>query len=812
MATMNAAKIAELLAAARAKAAAAKLALQLPTSIEGRQVAHSSELVVSSVDTGRVETKLQEPEVEQQSLQTTVDSMTIEMDKLISAIVNQGIRCAPIDLDRFTVEERSRYYRAEQEADRLATIEDPLQHIYTTAMGKEVTLNAAQLEYVDKIKAGLDVVLIGKAGTGKTTAAGVGMTELIKAGKITPMRTSTKHLQAGLPGVAIVSFTNKAVNNIRHQMPADLKPHCVTVHKLLEFKPNYYEILDETTGDYKKTMRFEPSRNAYNPLPSDLRMIVFEESSMISVELHQMLKDALQHDCQLIYLGDIRQLPPVMGTAILGFKMIELPVVELTEVYRQALLSPILRCALSIDNGEVEKFSSANRVKAASGKWEWPDLMAWNEIGEHGSLRIHCWQKPLSADLALLTAIKFLNTMEEQGAEFYNPAEDIILSPYNKAFGTIELNKGVAQHLGIKRGAVVHEVIAGFQKHYLAIGDRVLYNKEDAFIENIARNDEYMGARTQTASKHLNRWGHLEEQMSEAEQELSLAEESEFELQAIENFLESSAAEIEDRVTAASHVITLRYACSDPDDPDAVIDLERATDINNLLGGYAITIHKAQGSEYAKVFLMLHQSQNAMISRELLYTAMTRAAKHLYILCEAGSIEKGIRSQRIKGNTLAEKAEYFKGKMDEYIAKTTANGADLASIAEKKSRVASAVLKAIANLNAHYPQKKQVLIEQVTYVDTGDAAGIAYMGENKVNINPLYLEWDESKVLLETVPHEVAHVFAYHWFSDTGHGTAWRQLCIEAGGTGSMYHDMGNAASVRTANKAVKQMMKAGMK
>jgi len=54
-----------------------------------------------------------------------------------------------------------------------------------------------------------------------------------------------------------------------------------------------------------------------------------------------------------------------------------------------------------------------------------------------------------------------------------------------------------------------------------------------------------------------------------------------------------------------------------------------------------------------------------MLQRELLYTAVTRAREELYIICEPEMFTKGILSQRVKGNTLAEKAEYFKGKLED---------------------------------------------------------------------------------------------------------------------------------------------------
>ena len=79
---------------------------------------------------------------------------------------------------------------------------------------------------------------------------------------------------------------------------------------------------------------------------------------------------------------------------------------------------------------------------------------------------------------------------------------------------------------------------------------------------------------------------------------------------------------------------------------------------------YSLTVHKSQGSEWKKVYCIFHQSHNTMIQRELLYTAVTRAREELYVICEPDTFEKGINGQRIKGNTLAEKYEYFKGKLD----------------------------------------------------------------------------------------------------------------------------------------------------
>jgi exodeoxyribonuclease V alpha subunit len=113
-------------------------------------------------------------------------------------------------------------------------------------------------------------------------------------------------------------------------------------------------------------------------------------------------------------------------------------------------------------------------------------------------------------------------------------------------------------------------------------------------------------------------------------------------------------------VRQASHILTLRRY-----DSDIEITVDTASALNSMSLGYAITVHKSQGSEWRKVFLVFHQSHATMIQRELLYTAVTRAKEELYVICEPEAFIKGIKSQRIKGNTLAEKAEYFKGRLEQ---------------------------------------------------------------------------------------------------------------------------------------------------
>lgn len=507
--------------------------------------------------------------------------------------------------------------------------------------GKVINYNAAQVEFMELAGTGKSSILIGAAGTGKTTCMRGAISTLIHnniAGVL--ISDGHKYLPSLTPGIVCVSFTRRAVANLRRAMPDDMKANCLTIHSLLEYEPVYYDIIDPETGKEARTMRFEPTRNIARPLPSTIKCVVIDESSMVSVELFNQLASSLPSTTQFIFLGDIQQLPPVFGAAILGYKMLELPTVELTEVYRQALESPIIRLAHRILSGKPIPLKEYV-------EWKIPN-----------QLTIHPWKKKLAPDTACLTIAKFLTVAIDNGA--YNPEEDMVLIPFNKACGTIELNKHIAQHMARKRKAIVWEIVAGFNKHYLSSGDKVLYDKEDAVITDIKINLAYSGGRAQPESPTLDYWGYDEGDI-DVEHKLSVENGSSTGDDDVDFLLAQSVAlggsDDSDRVRQASHTVTVKIL-----ETGRELKLDTAADINALLLSYALTVHKSQGSEFRKVFLTLHGSHNTMIQRELLYTAVTRAREELYIICEEDTFTKGILSQRIKGNTLAEKAEYFKGK------------------------------------------------------------------------------------------------------------------------------------------------------
>ena len=65
------------------------------------------------------------------------------------------------------------------------------------------------------------------------------------------------------------------------------------------------------------------------------------------------------------------------------------------------------------------------------------------------------------------------------------------------------------------------------------------------------------------------------------------------------------------------------------DDREADYDFD---DLNELEHAYAITAHKSQGSEYAAVVIPVFSAPQRLLSRNLLYTAVTRAKRLLVMV------------------------------------------------------------------------------------------------------------------------------------------------------------------------------------
>ncbi|MGB3371088.1 MAG: exodeoxyribonuclease V subunit alpha [Rhodococcus sp. (in: high G+C Gram-positive bacteria)] len=67
---------------------------------------------------------------------------------------------------------------------------------------------------------------------------------------------------------------------------------------------------------------------------------------------------------------------------------------------------------------------------------------------------------------------------------------------------------------------------------------------------------------------------------------------------------------------------------------------------------YAMTIHRSQGSQYDTVSVMLPEHASSLLTRELLYTAITRARKHVRIIGTEEAVRAGVDRQVLRASGL----------------------------------------------------------------------------------------------------------------------------------------------------------------
>jgi exodeoxyribonuclease V alpha subunit len=180
-----------------------------------------------------------------------------------------------------------------------------------------VTLADKQREAVTRAVREKILVVTGGPGTGKTTIVR-GLLEVFAA----------KGLRC-----ALCAPTGRAAKRLTETTGREAK----TIHRLLEFDP--------ALGGFK--------RDAVKPL--DLDLLVVDEASMVDVVLmYQLLKAVPPHAC-LVLVGDVDQLPSVGPGTVLADLIAsgEVPVVRLTEIFRQAGQSWIVRAAHAVKQGEL---------------------------------------------------------------------------------------------------------------------------------------------------------------------------------------------------------------------------------------------------------------------------------------------------------------------------------------------------------------------------------------------------------------------------------------------------------------------------
>ncbi|AUB35131.1 recD, exodeoxyribonuclease V alpha subunit [Nostoc flagelliforme CCNUN1] len=185
---------------------------------------------------------------------------------------------------------------------------------FTTS--RKIQLSPQQQQAVEKAAYSPVMVLTGGPGVGKTFTT----------------HTIVSLWKAMGKTIALAAPTGRAAQRLSEMTGLEAK----TIHRLLEFDP--------------KTMGFK--RDNTNPLP--YTAIITDEASMLDLFLAHSLVKAVAEGAQLLLVGDIDQLPSVGPGKVLAdlINCLKVPVVKLTQVFRQAKLSAIVTAAHQINQGD----------------------------------------------------------------------------------------------------------------------------------------------------------------------------------------------------------------------------------------------------------------------------------------------------------------------------------------------------------------------------------------------------------------------------------------------------------------------------
>ncbi|WP_251317651.1 ATP-dependent RecD-like DNA helicase [Flintibacter muris] len=379
---------------------------------------------------------------------------------------------------------------------------------------------APQQRHAVELAAGRQVMLLtGGPGTGKTTCLR-GVLALFE--------------MMGLD-TALAAPTGRAAKRLGELCNTDAS----TIHRLLE------------TGFDPHSGKLVFTKNSYAPLKAEA--VIVDETSMVDVPLMAALLDALEGDCRLVLVGDPDQLPSV-GPGALFADLIRsgvVPTVRLTEIFRQAAQSAIIRNAHLINQGQV------------------PDLRR-NE-GDFFCLA----RRDPEAVLDTIVDLCRRRLPERLGI----PSDQIqVLSPTRRrGTGTKALNQVLQAALN---PPLESKGERRFGDWVFRAGDRVMQvrNNYDILWREEGGADAGMGM--------FN--GDI-------------------------GVIRSIEKEV---ITVDFDGKVVEYA------PDMLGELEPA---------FAVTVHKAQGSEYRAVILAALEGAPFLMTRGVLYTAVTRA-RELFIL------------------------------------------------------------------------------------------------------------------------------------------------------------------------------------
>jgi exodeoxyribonuclease V alpha subunit len=277
---------------------------------------------------------------------------------------------------------------------------------------------------------------------------------------------------------------------------------------------------------------------------------------MVDIMLLHSLLRAIKPGSRLIFVGDADQLPSVGPGNVFAdiIKSDAIAIISLTEIFRQAQGSGIVRCAHEVNRGVVPDFTTS-----------YPDLFFMKRTSEEEV-----------ADT--VTELYGRRLPENMGID---PSQIQVLSPTRKrTAGTVSMNTQLREAVNPRHAAKREKQFGTF---LFRIGDKVM---------QIRNNYDIMWSAPDLSL----------EGMGVFNGDIGI-------VVGIDHAGETLTVDFEDKV--------VEYVF------EQLVELEPA---------FAMTVHKSQGSEYPAVVLALAAAAPGLLTRSVLYTAMTRAKSLLVIV------------------------------------------------------------------------------------------------------------------------------------------------------------------------------------
>ncbi len=364
-------------------------------------------------------------------------------------------------------------------------------------------------------------------------------------GKTTSVRAVVALFDSLGLDVALMAPTGRAAKRLSELTGREAQ----TIHRCLGMCYN------EQTGD----LTF--AKNEKEPLEANA--VIVDEMSMVDLPLMRALLAALRPDCRLVMVGDSDQLPSV-GPGNVFHDLLrsgEIETVALTEIFRQARQSAIVRNAHTVNLGA-------------------PPCLESNQ----GDFFFLCRRDP---QRLVDTVVGLCQTRLPQNMGI-DPGQIQVLCPTRRGpWGTQALNQALQAALNPpapgKREKQWGELI-------FRMGDRVMQTKNnyDVLYE---RPDGTVGA----------------------------------------GIFNGDVGTVVD-VDPSGELITLSF-----DERTAVYTADMLSELDMA---YAMTVHKAQGSEYQAVVLAVMRCAPSLMVRGVLYTAITRAKELLVAVGDDAAIRQ----------------------------------------------------------------------------------------------------------------------------------------------------------------------------